>query len=109
VTGKRGSQFGSAIVASLPSVSPARIAVIGRQNALWYLASKHAIRASARTTVTIAMNRDASAMSSWWSRMNFRKLACSCWSGGSAQKRAASVCSGVRVVLVREPISLTSL
>ena len=47
------------------------------------MASKQAIRASARTTVTIAMNRDASAMSSPRSRTNLRKLACACWIGGS--------------------------
>jgi hypothetical protein len=33
VAGSSCSQFGSAIVSGLPSVSPARMAVIGRQNA----------------------------------------------------------------------------
>ncbi len=38
---------GSATVASLPSVSRARMAVIGLQNVYVYLASKQAMRASA--------------------------------------------------------------
>ena len=41
-------------------------------------------------TETIAMNRDAATMSSSWSRTNLRKEPCACWTGGSAQNRAAS-------------------
>ena len=55
------------------------------------------------------MNLDASTTSSWWSSTNLRKEPRACWTGGSAQNRAASVCSAVRVMLVLEPISLTSL
>ena len=55
------------------------------------------------------MNLDASTMSRPWSSTNFRKEPCACWTGGSAQNLAASVCSAVLVVLVSEPISFTSL
>src|SRR5512144_2229638 len=41
-----GSQPASRSVASLPSMSPLRIAVTGRQKLYWYLASKTAISAS---------------------------------------------------------------
>jgi hypothetical protein len=73
------------------------------------LASKQAISPSASTTVVIAMNREASTTSSPRSTISLRNAPWICWIGGSPQKRAASVCSGVRVVLVREPISFTSL
>ena len=55
------------------------------------------------------MNLEASTTSRAWSSTNFRNEPCACWTGGSPQKRAATVCSAVRVVLVLEPISLTSL
>src|SRR6478735_5467238 len=43
-------QSGSPTVDALPSVSPARIAVIGRQNAKWYLASQQFFTAAASAT-----------------------------------------------------------
>ena len=64
---------------------------------------------SASTTETIAMNRAESLMPSSWSRTNLRNAPRACWTGGSPQNLAASVCPGVRVVLPLEPISLTSL
>ena len=85
------------------------MAVIGRQNANAYLASKQAISASAYVTDIIAMNLDASTTSSPWSSTNLRNEPRACWTGGSAQNLAASVCSSVRVVLVLEPIRFTSL
>ena len=45
VPGSSGVHAGSPVVAALPSVSPARIAVIGRQNVYRYFASKQAMRA----------------------------------------------------------------
>ena len=55
------------------------------------------------------MNREAWTTSRSWPRTNLRREARACCTGGSAQNRAASVCSALRVVLVLEPISLTSL
>src|SRR5947207_9326707 len=52
-----GCHVASRSVASLPSMSPLRIAVIGRQNAYLYLASMTAIAASASAAVITAMNR----------------------------------------------------
>jgi hypothetical protein len=46
------------------------------------------------------MNRDASTMSSWWSRTNVRNEPRACCTGASPQNLAARVCSTVRVVLV---------
>src|SRR5712671_1855505 len=52
-----GCQVASRSVAALPSISPLRMAVIGRQNAYLYLASKTAIMASASAAVITAMKR----------------------------------------------------
>src|SRR4030088_3508639 len=52
-----GCQVASRSVAALPSISPLRVAVIGRQNADLYLASKTAIIASASAAAITAMNR----------------------------------------------------
>src|SRR5215212_8099864 len=55
------------------------------------------------------MNLAASPTSGWWCRTNFWNVPRACGIGDSAQNRAASVCSAVRVVLVLEPISCVSL
>ena len=55
--GRKGVQAGSASVASLPSVSAARMAVTGRQKLYVYLASQQAIPASANATLSIANKR----------------------------------------------------
>src|SRR5712672_4587071 len=52
-----GCQAASRSVAGLPSMSPLRIAVIGRQNSYLYLASKTAIKASAVATENSAIKR----------------------------------------------------
>src|ERR1700704_4214633 len=52
-----GCHVASRSVAALPSMSPLRMAVIGRQNAYLYLASKTAIRASASAAAITAMKR----------------------------------------------------
>src|SRR5512132_1249657 len=52
-----GCQVASRSVAALPSISPLRMAVIGRQNAYLYLASKTATMASASAAVITAMKR----------------------------------------------------
>src|SRR5215469_18942333 len=52
-----GCQVASRSVAALPSISPFRIAVIGRQNSYLYLASKTAIIASTAATEASAMKR----------------------------------------------------
>ena len=50
----RGVQEGSRVVASLPSMSPLRIAVSGRQKLYWYLASKTLMSASSIACATAA-------------------------------------------------------
>src|SRR5512132_2910261 len=55
-----GCQVASRSVASWPSISPLRMAVIGRQNAYLYLASMTAITASASAAVVTAMKRAVS-------------------------------------------------
>src|SRR5580700_15947 len=52
-----GCQAASRSVAALPSMSPLRMAVIGRQKAYLYLASMTAIMASASAAVITAMKR----------------------------------------------------
>src|SRR5262249_18422797 len=52
-----GVQLGSRSVASLPSVSPLRMAVIGRQKLYVYLASKTAVSASSMAIAAIASSR----------------------------------------------------
>src|SRR5437773_1034783 len=52
-----GCQVASRAVAELPSRSPLRIAVIGRQNSYLYFASNTATSASPSPTATSAMNR----------------------------------------------------
>src|SRR5262245_19295656 len=52
-----GCQVATRSVAALPSMSPLRIAVIGRQNPYLYLASITAIMASASAAVITAMKR----------------------------------------------------
>src|SRR4030095_6664669 len=56
-----GVQPGSASVAGLPSSSARWMAVTGRQKLNAYLASQHAIAASAPGMFMIAQSRDASA------------------------------------------------
>src|SRR5438552_11248005 len=52
-----GVQLGSRSVASLPSTSPLRMAVIGRQRLYVYLASKTAVSASSMAIAAIASSR----------------------------------------------------
>src|ERR1700693_1667311 len=52
-----GCQVASRSVAGLSSMSPLRIAVIGRQKLHWYFASITAMPASAVATAVRAMNR----------------------------------------------------
>src|SRR6266496_4136279 len=52
-----GSQPASRSVASLPSMSPLRIAVMGRQKLYWYLASKTASSASSIASAVSASSR----------------------------------------------------
>src|SRR5882672_6208617 len=52
-----GCQVASRSVAGLSSLSPLRIAVIGRQKSYWYFASNTVMPASAAATATSAMKR----------------------------------------------------
>src|ERR1700730_10519376 len=55
--GAIGCQVATRSVAGLPSISPLRIAVIGRQKLQWYFASNAAMLASVSPTDTSAINR----------------------------------------------------
>src|SRR6266852_6092147 len=60
--GRSGSQFGSAASAALPALSALRIAVTGLQKLYRYLASQHAMYASAPAMLSSANSRAFSIM-----------------------------------------------
>ena len=82
---------------------------MGRQKLNVYFASQHAMLASADARYIKAKARAVAD--------RFRPCACIIWRattfqmgvGEASQKRAISVCSSVRVRLVSDPISFTSL
>src|SRR5438552_2444526 len=93
-----GAQVGSARVTGLPSVSPAGMAVTGRQKLYAYLAAKHVIMASVPAMALMASSSAVSCWSRPRSAARSRNAAC-CWGIGAAdQKRAASVWAAVRAV-----------
>src|SRR5215470_11803527 len=71
---KSGSQFGSACVFGLPSVSASRIAVIARQNCQKYLSFQQPIEASAPARFSIANRRALSTMLKFWLAARVRKI-----------------------------------
>src|SRR5712692_2533359 len=103
-------QPASLSVASLPSRSPLRIAVTGRQRLYRNLASQSAMNTLAMPMLSSARSRALSASPSFFAAESSRaawfqlgpKLV---W----AQKRTASACWGVRLVLFAAPSSLVSL
>ena len=111
---RSGVQAASAAVSGLPSSAASRMPVIGRQKLNSYLASQQLMTASAMATLSAANSRAFSSSvlpccsATIWA-MRFR------WPGGVAvpaplaQNRAMAVWSAVRVALVAEPSSLTSL
>ena len=109
VAGSSGVQAGSPTVASLPSVSagpdggdrpPERVVVLGVEAGDERVGVGHGHHRHEPRRV-----HDVQAVV----EHELAERAVCLLDRGSAQKRAASVCSAVRVVLVLEPISLTSL
>jgi len=104
-----GNHAGSWAVASLPSMSPLRMAVTGRQKLCAYLPSNTATNASDAAMLTRAKRR------AFWPRLRSFEVASERTIGfqvttpTAVQKRATSACSGVRFPLARAPSSLTSL
>src|SRR5581483_3101642 len=106
---RSGVQVGSGAVAGLPSVSPARIAVTGRQKLYSYLASNPAMKASAPETLSWANSRALSASERLCDAatdraMSFQIITPALDTPTPAQKKAISVCSGVRVLGVVVPL-----
>src|SRR5882724_890539 len=104
-----GCQVASRSVASLPSISPLRIAVIGRQNAYLYLASMTAIAASASAAVITVMKRALSMTDISLRIAIWRDSGCVLSGPVRSQNRASSVCCGDRLLLFFAPSSLISL
>ena len=104
-----GVHVGSASVARFPSLAASRIAVIGRQKFQWYLSFQQPIAASAAARFSIAKSRALSTMSRCRLAASVRNVRFQSAKAWSCQKIAASVSSGVRVVLWSEPTFLISL
>src|SRR5712675_1918730 len=104
-----GCQVASRSVAGLSSISPLRIAVIGRQKSYWYFASNTAMPASAAATATSAMKRAQSTTLISFAFANCRTIGSALCGPVMSQKRASSVCRADRLVLALAPRSLISL
>src|SRR5688572_20569027 len=107
--GNSGVHAGSPTVSSFPSRWPLRIAAWGRQKLKTYLASQHAIDASAAARYMSANTCAVSEVSRPRASMTRRATPFQMAEGVPSQNRPISVCSAVRVVLERLPSSLTSL
>jgi hypothetical protein len=104
-----GVHVGSAEVAAFPSLAASRMAVIGRQKFQWYLSFQQPIAASAAARFPVAKSRALSTMSSCRRLASVRSTRFQKPKRWSCQKIAASVSSGVRVVLSSAPTFLISL
>src|SRR5262245_35320936 len=104
-----GVQVGSAAVAGLPSVSAARMAVTGRQKLYVYLVSQVAMYASAPARFMSANSRAFCDRVKPWASDTLAAIWFQWRGDGSAQNRAISVPSALRMVLLAAPSSLTSL
>src|SRR5260221_6222651 len=104
-----GTQLGSGAVASLPSLSPLRIAVTGRQKLKAYLASNTATKASVAAMLTSAKSLAFSSRLLGCAAASERSIGFHVTTPTAVQNRATSVCSGVRCALVFAPIALISL
>src|SRR5262245_15167246 len=103
----KGVHAGSGSVLLLPSVSPVRIAVTGRQNMYVYLASQTAINEFVTAAMPIASKREAVNKSIAPARL--RTLALQSALADGDQNSAVADCSAVRLVSVARPTSLLSL
>src|SRR5262249_5827575 len=102
-----GDQVGSGSVAELPSVSPSRMAVTGRQNRYVYFASQQAINAFVTAAMPMASKRAAVNRSIELAKL--RTLAVHSALADGDQNSAVADCSAVRLDSVARPKSLTSL
>src|SRR5687768_4285533 len=98
-----GVHVGSAIVASLPSVSPLRMAVMGRQRLYVNFAFHGEMIASANAICVSAMPRAACQRSRTWFMISRCATRVNTVGGLLIQSRASVVWSAVRTALVAEP------
>src|SRR4029453_1568747 len=103
----KGVHARSGSVSELPSVSPPRMAVTGRQNMYVYFASQQAINAFTTAAMPMASKRAAVKKSSELARL--RTLALQSALADGDQNSAVADCSSVRLVSVARPTSLLSL
>src|SRR5262245_50728972 len=103
----KGVHAGSASVLRLPSVSPAWMAVTGRQNMYVYFASQTAISEFITAAKPMASKRAAVSKSIELARL--RMLAFHSALADGDQNRAVADCSAVRLVSVARATSLLSL
>src|SRR3989441_4144070 len=103
----KGVHAGSGSVLELPSVSPARMAVTGRQNTYVYFASQQAINAFVTAAMPMASKRAALNRSIELAKL--RTLALHSALADGDQNSAVADCSAVRLVSVARPRSLISL
>src|SRR5262245_35280696 len=103
-----GNHSGAASVASLPSISARRIAVIGRQNAYSYFASNTATNESMAATFASANNRARSTVDSACDDANDRTTGFHEAGPVIDQKSAVSVCEAERSLLALAPRRSTS-
>src|SRR5688572_5227430 len=106
--GSSGVQAVSPIVRGLPSLSPSRMAVIGRQKAWNRFSFQQLMSVSAPATLSIANNRASSTKLSPWVWEIVRNVRLSISNGLTLKKRATASCSGLRG-LSTAPRLLTSL
>src|SRR5215471_17337506 len=102
----KGIHAGSGSVAELSSVSPARMAVTGRQNRYVYFASQQAINAFVTAAMPIASKR--AAVNRSIERAKLRTLALHSALADGDQNSAVADCSAVRLDSVARPTSLLS-
>src|SRR6266545_2673796 len=103
----KGVHNGSCSVSGLPSVSPARMAVTGRQNMYVYFASQAAIKAFVTAAMPMASKRAAVNRSIELARL--RTFAVHRALADGDQNSAVADCSAVRLVEFIRPTSLISL
>src|SRR5437762_5905807 len=103
----KGVHAASGSVSPFPSVSPARMAVTGRQNMYVYFASQQAISEFVTAARPIASKR--AAVSKSIVRARLRTLALQSALADGDQNNAVADCSAVRLVSVARPTSLSSL
>src|SRR6185369_8147470 len=103
----KGNQPASGSVSELPSVSPARMAVTGRQNTYVYFASQAAIKAF--VTVAMPMASKRASVNRSIERARLRTLALHSALADGDQNSAVADCSAVRLDEPARPKSLISL